>query len=293
MANNSISQLPAAATLDGSELVEVSQLSSTVTITAATISAQASDNSYNDSGDGFVAAGFAVGQRVKVAGFTGDVANNIFSAVITALTTGKMTISGTDGDVIVDDAAGESVTITKWDSRRSTAADMGAGGGGGGGTAWQLTFRPFDNEPPASNFATLDLRNSRAVLDFDTTTQESAIFTSVLPNGYGGGGITVDIFFGATSATSGTIGWDVAIERIDTSSLDTDSDSFATAATVTAATVPGTSGQILKSSVNIADGTDMDSLAAGELFRIRIRRDVANDTATGDAELFAVSIREQ
>jgi hypothetical protein len=81
------------------------------TITAATISAQASDNSFNDSGSGFVTAGFGVGQAVVVSGFTGSVANNL-TGIITALTAGKMTIGGTDGDVIVDDAAGESVTIT-------------------------------------------------------------------------------------------------------------------------------------------------------------------------------------
>lgn len=126
MSNNKISTMTAAGALSGNELLEVSKLSTTVTITATTISAQASDNSFNDSGSGFVAAGFAVGQQVKVTGFTGDTANNIFSAKITALTAGKMTIGGTDGDVIVDDAAGESVTITKWETRRTTAAAVRA-----------------------------------------------------------------------------------------------------------------------------------------------------------------------
>jgi hypothetical protein len=200
---------------------------------------------------------------------------------------------GSAGTVTADNVSYDHTTSGLAATDVQAAIDEIAGGGGGGGTTWQLTFRPFDNEPPSSNYATLDLRNQRAVLDFDTSTQEAAIFTSVLPNDYGGGGITVDVFFSATSATSGTIGWDVAVERIDASSLDIDSDSFATAATVTAVTVPGTSGQILKSSVNIANGSAMDSLAAGELFRLRIRRDVANDTATGDAELLAVSVREQ
>lgn len=126
MAAKTISELAAADPLVGSELFEVSQLSSTVTYTATTISAQASDNSYNDSAASFVSEGFAVGDRVRVAGFTGNTANNILSGVITALTTSKMTIGGTDGDVIVDDAAGESVTITKWVTRRATADDIAA-----------------------------------------------------------------------------------------------------------------------------------------------------------------------
>lgn len=59
----------------------------------------------------FLTRGFKVGQTIMVRGFTGDRANNISSGVITALTASKMTIGGTDGDVIVNDAAGESVTI--------------------------------------------------------------------------------------------------------------------------------------------------------------------------------------
>jgi hypothetical protein len=113
-----------AAALDGGELLLLSQPSASVTITATTISAQASDNSFNDSATGFVTAGFAVSDYVRIAGFTGNAANNIVSAKITALTAGKMTIGGADGDVIVDDAAGESVTITKWTSKRAAAQDI-------------------------------------------------------------------------------------------------------------------------------------------------------------------------
>lgn len=164
---------------------------------------------------------------------------------------------------------------------------------GGGGGAWFVRFSPRDNEPPVTNYATLDTRNSRQVLDFDDTTQEAAVFSGVLPNDYAGGGVTIDLFCALTSATSGTVGWDVAFERTQASTDDIDSDSFATAQTVTAATVPGTSGHVLKMSVNVANGADMDSLAAGELFRLRVRRDVANDTAAGDAELLAVTMWEQ
>lgn len=148
MADAYISGMTAAAALDGEELVEVSQVSSTVTITATTISAQASDNSYNDSANGFVTAGFANGDRVRVQGFTGNVANNILVGIITALTAGKMTIGGTDGDVIVNDTAGESVTISKWESHRSTTQDIAdLGGGGGGGGIYDATW--FDVTDPA------------------------------------------------------------------------------------------------------------------------------------------------
>ncbi|WP_420584894.1 hypothetical protein [Ruegeria sp.] len=134
-----ITQLPDAGTLNGDEFVETSQPSTTTKITATTISAQASDNSYNDSGSGFVTAGFAVGNRVVVAGFSGNAVNNITVAEITALTVAKMTIGGTEGDVIVDEAAGDSVTISKWESRKALMSNIGTGGGGGGGGTLTLT----------------------------------------------------------------------------------------------------------------------------------------------------------
>jgi hypothetical protein len=44
--------------------------------------------------------------------------------------------------------------------------------------------------------------------------------------------------------------------------------------------------------VAVTDGANIDSIAVGESFRIRVRRDVANDDAAGDAELVAVELRE-
>lgn len=153
-------------------------------------------------------------------------------------------------------------------------------------------FAPLANEPPATNYATFDSRNSHPCLDFDDTTQEAAVFTGVLPRHYASGGITVYVHWAATSATTGTVGWDVSIERVGDGQQDIDSDGFATAQTVTAATVSATSGNVKITNVAITDGANMDSLAVGESYRLRIRRDVANDTAVGDAELIAVEIKE-
>lgn len=130
---NRITEMTAASTLTGDELVEVSQLSPSVTISATTISAAASDNSFNDSGSGFVSAGFTVGDRVKVEGFTTSV-NNLFFGVIDSVAAGKITIEAPEGDNILDEAAGDSVTITKWTTRRATAQDIADLGGGGGAT---------------------------------------------------------------------------------------------------------------------------------------------------------------
>lgn len=195
--------------------------------------------------------------------------------------------SPSDGDTYI-------VAGITWTYRSANTSWEGSTSAGGGGTATPfVVFKPDDNEPPLTNFATPDFRNGRPVLDFDDTTQEAAIFTDVLPPGYTGNGVTVTVFLSMTSATTGTVGFDVAFERTNASGLDIDTDSFAAAQTITATTVPGTSGQTLALSVNIADGADMDGLVAGEPFRLRLRRDVANDNATGDAEVLELAVAEQ
>lgn len=184
---------------------------------------------------------------------------------------------GTSGHVLTSNGAGALPTF-------QAAA--------GGSSKYRKVFKPGNNEPPSTNYATLDTRNNHPVLDFDTTTQETAIFSDMISAGYGGGDITVAVTAALTSATSGTLGWDVTFERVGTAQ-DIDSDGFATAQTITAATVPGTSGFLITLSVSITAGAaGTDSLAAGEAYRLRIRRDVANDTAAGDAELWAVVVTE-
>jgi hypothetical protein len=167
------------------------------------------------------------------------------------------------------------------------------GGGGGGEPFIQLS--PLSNEPPTSAMATPDLRNAHPVLDFDGATDEEAVFRGVLPNGYGGGGLTVDTFWAFTSATSGSLRVQAAIERINVSSLDIDADSFASFNSA-GGSAPGTSGQVIKVTVTFASGAEMDSLAAGEMFRLKIRRDAdgtsGTDDITTDAELVFVTVRE-
>lgn len=123
-----ISKMTDAGALAGTERLEVAKLSASVTITANTISAAAADNSYNDSGSGFLSAGFAANMHVHVTGFTGNVANNVASGKILSVTAGKMILVSPDGDVIVDDAAGESVTITAWETYSTDAASLAGAG---------------------------------------------------------------------------------------------------------------------------------------------------------------------
>lgn len=155
-----------------------------------------------------------------------------------------------------------------------------------------LDFEAPAAQFPASAYATPDVRNNHACLDFDATADEACYFEGILPTHYAGGGLTVILVWAATSATTGVVRWDVAIERHDTGT-DLDADSFASDASVDG-TVPGTSGAPVYTSLTFTSGAAMDSLAAGEHFRLRVNRDAnhANDTATGDAELLAVHVKE-
>lgn len=151
-------------------------------------------------------------------------------------------------------------------------------------------FTPLDNQPPATNFATLDTRNSIAVLDFDDgATNEGSTFVGVIPEGANlSSGILVRIFWAATSATSGNCRWGVQFEDFGT---DIDTDSFDTATEGHSAT-SGTSGIVNVTQITC---TTIDNLAAGDQFRVRIYRDssdTTNDTMAGDAELVAVELRQ-
>lgn len=75
------------------------------TITAATISAASADQSINDSENGFLTAGFQVGDAIKVSGFIGDTANNA-TRIATSVAAGKIIFGGTDGATIVNDSSG-------------------------------------------------------------------------------------------------------------------------------------------------------------------------------------------
>jgi hypothetical protein len=156
-----------------------------------------------------------------------------------------------------------------------------------------LMFNAQAGVPPASNAPQLDTRNNHLVWDFDAATNESLDFELVLPRNYNGGGLTVTIIWSATTAASGVTRWLAAFERHQADTTDIDTDSFATAQAVNA-TAPGTNGARSYDEIAFTDGAQIDSLAVGESFRLRVTRDAtdAADTMVGDAELGRIEIRE-
>lgn len=163
-----------------------------------------------------------------------------------------------------------------------------------------VVFTALHNEPPATAFATLDVRaggstpaEQLVVLDFDADTDETAEFGGFMPRVYGAGGITVTIGWMATTATTGNCIWDVSFKSVSDDADDMDTKAFAAVNSVTDAAASA-SGEVAYATVTFTDGADMDSVAAGEYFRMRVTRDAnnASDTMSGDAELVFVEIKE-
>jgi len=157
-------------------------------------------------------------------------------------------------------------------------------------------FTPLSVSFPASNFATPDLRNNHPTLDFDGSTDEEAYFEGVMPSNYGGGSVVVDIYVGFSSATSGSVRFQTDFERVASGGTDLDADSFTGSMQSAGGTANGTSGILSKVSITHTAGAQMDSVAAGEPFRLLVHRDAdgtsGTDDITTDAEVYRVVIRE-
>lgn len=160
--------------------------------------------------------------------------------------------------------------------------------------ATRAVFTPLAAEFPAANFPQLTLSNRRPVLAFDASTDETAYWTGVAPQGLTGT-ITAVITYAMASATSGTVGFQAQLEAITAGdSTDTDATtSFDSVNNSASTTVPGTAGYIGQISITL---TNADSIAAADYFRLSLNRDAdgsaITDSATGDAYVLAVELRD-
>jgi hypothetical protein len=155
--------------------------------------------------------------------------------------------------------------------------------------AWTV----HSNEPPDTNFAVYTTRNFHFLLEFDDTTAWSAVFRGVMARNYAGGGVTVRLGWLGATAASGNVKWNVQFERHQAAVDNLDSDSFATAQTTTSV-APVSTGLITYASIAFTNGAQMDSLAIGEGFRLKVTRDAADgaDTMVGRAQLLTIELRE-
>jgi len=162
-------------------------------------------------------------------------------------------------------------------------------------TTTRADLQPLSANPIGTNFPQiLKLASDRYALAFDAATDEACAWQFkawqglTLP-------LTAIITVSMVSATTGTTGWQVQIEAVTpgdalntttTSSFDTVNNSAST-------TVPGAVGNTQDISITL---TNNDSIAVGDLCRLRLNRDAdgsaITDSATGDAYVLGVELRD-
>lgn len=151
--------------------------------------------------------------------------------------------------------------------------------------------------PPAANAATLSFRAGGStpneafpIWEFDASADEYLDLHGALSPRYTGAALKVRLPWIAASATSGNCIWNAAFRRLDTGEDLDASHSYSVQAVTTAA--PGTNGAPAYSEIAFS-AAQIDSLAAGEAFVLRISRDADNgsDTMTGDAQLLAHGVQ--
>lgn len=146
---------------------------------------------------------------------------------------------------------------------------------------WQDAVLPQAPEPHAVQ------RNNHGLLAFPDTGSNSVYFPGVIGKDWGESFISLDIFW-AAPLTVGNVVWFVSWERDSALplSVNLDVDSYGPEKSVLSV-APPVSGELRKASL-VFTQAEADGLAAGDPFRLRLRRDGDEilDTLTGDAQFF-------
>ena len=186
------------------------------------------------------------------------------------------TTNGTAGQVLEIASVASNTLTLEWDDD---------GGAGGSGADYLFVLRPQQAKLPTSNPMGIDAGNNRWRGLLDDTTSESATWEDIVRPFTGT--MKAKIFYTAVSATSGTAAFDLEIDcKTDADAIDFDTESYGTADGITG-TVNGTAGRL---DVLSDASLNEDSCAEDDHITIKISRDVAADSVTGDLELRGVVI---
>jgi hypothetical protein len=154
----------------------------------------------------------------------------------------------------------------------------------------RAVLTPYSAELAGAPSAQLAVVNTRPALAFDDTTNETVVWTLIAPADGFTAPLSLVISYVMASAITGTVYWSVAIEAISSGDA-TDLDSVASfgATNGASSSVPATAGYLTQLLVALAD---LDSVAAADYVRLLVMRNAVTDTATGDALLLAVEVRD-
>jgi hypothetical protein len=161
---------------------------------------------------------------------------------------------------------------------------------------FELSFPAKCYEPPASAHPDRGVVQNRHYVAFDAATVETAYSPWFQwPAAYTGSGtVKADIAYAMASATANKVDFEVSLEALTSGdSVDTDSASSFDTANAGNQSVPGTAGHPKTLTVTISNKA---SVAAGDWVRFKLERDAddgTDDTATGDARVYGVCVREE
>jgi hypothetical protein len=153
-------------------------------------------------------------------------------------------------------------------------------------------FFPNGFEPTPVEYAVVDTVSGHPIVAYSDTTAKGGVWTDVLQSNYGGQGITAYIHTLAVSATNGTAGWLVSFDRVGDNQRVLSEDSYAAEITAVPTSVPATATRVFIIAVTCGSGAALDSIAAGESYHFRARRDVSSDNAVGNTGIVAIELRE-
>jgi hypothetical protein len=151
-----------------------------------------------------------------------------------------------------------------------------------GVTPSPLLDLPASNAPAAACVTT---GNTRGVLDFNDTTDQSAQVTLMLPSDWNSSGAIDVRFKWFAAATSGNVIWTAAVVCVADNELD--NPAFETAGTVT--DTANVTEALRLNDATIA-GLTKATCAAGELMHLKITRDADTDTMSGNARLVGIEL---
>ena len=160
-----------------------------------------------------------------------------------------------------------------------------------------MSLHPWQCDNTMANAALFTSRAAgtgiRRLLEFVDSGTREVWFEGQVPEDYTATDtINIRVLWRANTVTSGAAVWDGALESITPDADDLDSDSLGTVVQASATTTADVAGEVVETVITLDVAGELDSLAAGETFRIRIRRlpGDAGDTLGEVALLYWVSM---
>ncbi len=209
--------------------------------------------------------------------------------------------NGTGVNVCIGTTIGDILYWTGVDWCRLAPGDPGQHletNGAGAPPSWETTpdgqafdyFAPSDGLFPTAQPAGTVTRDDELLITFAQLVDSDILFPGAMDEKYDGGTIAVDIYWVAAAAIADDVRW--SVEWLRQAGGDAISGAFAAPKTVDS-TAPGVNGDIAKATITFTQA-EADSVAAGDPYRIRVRREGTNnnDTMTDTAQLLRVTVEE-